>query len=111
MNPITPINPMGGSATGLSGVLSDSPLNARIDAAPRPEEEGGFGSAFAQMIEAVNGLQAQAAGLEEQLHSDNPVELHRVMIAAEQAGTAMDLLIEVRNRLVETYQELMRMQV
>jgi len=38
MNPIDPIT---FGTTGLSGVLSDSPLNARIEAVPRPEEEGG----------------------------------------------------------------------
>jgi flagellar hook-basal body complex protein FliE len=108
---MTPIDPITAASAGLSGVFSDSPLHTRIDAATRTGEAAGIGNPFAVMVEAVNGLQAQAANLEEQLHSDNPVELHRVMIAAEQAGTAMDLLIEVRNRLVETYQELMRMQI
>lgn len=105
------IDPITLSAAGLPGVLSDKGEGTRIDAAVRNNAAEGPGNPFARMVDAVNALQSQAGILEEQLHSDNPVELHRVMIAAEQAGVAMDLLIEVRNRLVESYQELMRMQV
>lgn len=40
--------------------------------------------------------------------SDN---IHRSMIAMQESGLAFDLLVEVRNKLVESYQELMRMPV
>jgi flagellar hook-basal body complex protein FliE len=40
--------------------------------------------------------------------SDN---IHRSMIAMQEAGLAFNLLVEVRNKLVESYQELMRMPV
>jgi flagellar hook-basal body complex protein FliE len=39
-----------------------------------------------------------------------PVESHDVMIAAQEASLAFELILEVRNKLVEAYQELMRMQ-
>ena len=39
-----------------------------------------------------------------------PVELHSVMAAAEEAGIALDLLIEVRNKLVEAYRTVINMQ-
>jgi len=45
------------------------------------------------------------------MYAGDSTELHRVMIAAEEAGTAFDLLVEMRNRLVEAYQDLMRMQI
>ena len=38
-------------------------------------------------------------------------EVHDVMIAAEEAQLAFELLLEVRNKLLESYQELMRLQV
>ena len=37
--------------------------------------------------------------------------LHRMVIEFEKAGVALNLMIEVRNRLLEGYQELLRMQV
>ena len=45
------------------------------------------------------------------MYEGQPIELHQVMIAAEKAGIALELLVETRNRLVEAYQELMRMPV
>ena len=66
---------------------------------------------FTKMLDEVSQLQAQSAGLEQQMYEGKPVELHQVMIAAEQAGTAFELLVETRNKLVEAYQELMRMPV
>jgi len=38
-------------------------------------------------------------------------DVHDVMIATEEAGLAFNLMVEIRNKLVESYQELMRMQV
>ena len=38
-------------------------------------------------------------------------DIHQVMVAVEEAGIARDLLLEIRNKVLEGYQELMRMQV
>jgi flagellar hook-basal body complex protein FliE len=43
--------------------------------------------------------------------SGQGVPLHQAMIAAEEASVSFQLMVEVRNRLLESYQELMRMQV
>jgi len=66
---------------------------------------------FAKAIDEVNQIQAQAGAVEQSMYAGDSTELHRVMIAAEEAGTAFDLLVEMRNRLIEAYQDLMRMQV
>jgi flagellar hook-basal body complex protein FliE len=39
------------------------------------------------------------------------VPLHQAVIAAEEASVSFQLMVEVRNKLLESYQELMRMQV
>jgi flagellar hook-basal body complex protein FliE len=39
------------------------------------------------------------------------VSLHQAMIAMEEASVSFQLMVEVRNRLLESYQELMRMQI
>ncbi|MEE2754693.1 MAG: flagellar hook-basal body complex protein FliE, partial [Candidatus Latescibacterota bacterium] len=38
-------------------------------------------------------------------------DLHQVMIAGQEAGIALDLMIEIRNRVMESFQEIMRIQV
>jgi flagellar hook-basal body complex protein FliE len=40
-----------------------------------------------------------------------PVELHRVVLAGEEAALAFEMMLGVRNKVVEAYQEVMRMQV
>ncbi len=72
---------------------------------------GSFKDHLTGMIGAVNDVQSQSAQAQDMYLSGGPVELHEVMIKAEEAGLAMDLLLEVRNRLVEGYQEIMRMPV
>jgi flagellar hook-basal body complex protein FliE len=42
---------------------------------------------------------------------DPQVDIHNLMLALEEASIAMQLTIEIRNKLVESYQEIMRMQV
>ena len=39
------------------------------------------------------------------------IPLHQAMIAMQEAGVAFQLMVEVRNKLLEGYQELMRMQI
>ena len=71
--------------------------------------ETSFNELFSDMLNSVNDLQIDSAELQKAFMSGDPVELHEVMIKAEEAGIAMDLLLEIRNKLVDAYSELMRM--
>jgi flagellar hook-basal body complex protein FliE len=62
-------------------------------------------------IEEVNSLQAEAADYTERLLKGEPVELHDVMIAAEKARTSFQLLLELRNKALDLYREVLRMQL
>jgi flagellar hook-basal body complex protein FliE len=72
-------------------------------------QDGKFVEIFGDMLQSVNSLQGEAARAQEQLATGEAADLHQVMIAVEKAGIAMDLLLEVRNRLVEGYQSLIKM--
>ncbi|MDD4053126.1 MAG: flagellar hook-basal body complex protein FliE [candidate division Zixibacteria bacterium] len=76
-----------------------------------PEGKESFGDLLSKAITDVNDLQSTAATAQDKLVRGDAAELHQVMIAAEKAGISFDLLLEVRKRLVEAYQELSRMQV
>jgi len=62
-------------------------------------------------IERLGQLESEAAGQAQALMQGEPVELHRVVLAGEEAGLAFDLMLSVRNKVVDAYQEVMRMQV
>ena len=59
----------------------------------------------------VNELQFRAGDAIDMLVTGEAADVHQVMVAVEEAGIALDLMLEIRNRLLEGYQELIRMQV
>ncbi len=70
-----------------------------------------FGRLLAQAVEDLNRVNAQANEAMARLAAGEPVELHDVMIAMEQADLSLRLALQVRNKLIEAYQEIQRMQV
>lgn len=70
-----------------------------------------FPEMFKEMINNTNDLQHQAGEIAERFALGEVTDIHDVMIAAEEAGVAMELVMEIRNKLVEAYQQMMRMAV
>lgn len=91
-------------------------LDAGLSAAPASMTLGGLPTQnFADVLErSVNQVDAKVnqADLEvRKLAVGEEGDLHRVMISLEDAKMSLSLMIQVRNRVVESYQELMRMQI
>ena len=70
-----------------------------------------FGNLLSDMVGEVNAKGAAASESVKGLLSGKDVSLHQTMIAMEEASVSFQLMVEVRNKLLESYQELMRMQV
>lgn len=73
--------------------------------------EAGFPDLLARMIGKVQELTDESDRLSVDLALGQPVELHQVMLAATKARLALELLIELRNKVIEAYQEISRMPV
>jgi flagellar hook-basal body complex protein FliE len=73
--------------------------------------DGSFSSLLGRMVSEVSHKQNVAAQTVAGLQSGQPVTLHQAMISMEEASVSFSLMAEVRNKLLESYQELMRMQV
>jgi flagellar hook-basal body complex protein FliE len=56
-------------------------------------------------------MQTRADRLTEKLAAGEVRDIHQVMIAVEQVNIALQLTMQVRNKVIESYQEIMRMQV
>jgi flagellar hook-basal body complex protein FliE len=76
-----------------------------------PSKAAGSGNFFGELVEKVNDLQTQADNKIRNMATGESRELHEVMIAVEKAGISFQFLTQVRNKAVEAYQEIMRMQV
>jgi len=75
------------------------------------DKQVGFGEMLKKAIDDVNTLQKQAEEAKVKLAAGEVDDLHSVMIAGEKAGLALQFTIQVRNKVIEAYQEVMRMQV
>jgi flagellar hook-basal body complex protein FliE len=71
----------------------------------------GFDNVFTELVKNVNQAQAESNKLTSDFIAGGDVELHEVMIAGEKAKTSLDLLIEIRNKTIDMYKELTRIQV
>ena len=71
----------------------------------------GFGELLARAIETVNAEQVKADVTIQKFLTGEIQDVHQVMIATKQAGLTMQLAIEVRNKVVEAYQEISRIPV
>jgi flagellar hook-basal body complex protein FliE len=78
-------------------------------ASPGPSES--FATVLQQSLERVDGLQHEADAAARGFALGQAPSVHDVMIAMEKADLSLRLTTKVRNKVVEAYQEIMRMQV
>lgn len=70
-----------------------------------------FANALKEAISGVNAQQVQSDTMTQKLISGGDVDLFEVMVASQKASITLGATIEVRNKAVEAYQEIMRMSV
>lgn len=71
----------------------------------------GAGKFFSELVSKVNDIQVQSDKSIQGLASGENKNLHEVMIAVEKASISFQFMSQVRNKALEAYQEVMRMQV
>jgi flagellar hook-basal body complex protein FliE len=69
-----------------------------------------FGDLLGQALDAVNGTQAQADAAATALVTGQSTDIHTVMIDMQKAKTTFDLAVQVRNKSLDAYNELMHTQ-
>jgi flagellar hook-basal body complex protein FliE len=69
-----------------------------------------FKDTFTRAMNTVTDTRDYSADLTQRFAAGEQVELHSVMAASEEAGLALDLAIEMRNKVVEAYRALINMQ-
>ncbi len=93
---------------GVAGPLAPG----RVPSLPGQDEgdQPSFADALRRALGDVSELQGQAHDAIGGFLRGEPVEIHEVMAAAEEAGIALDMLIEIRNKLTEAYRSVIQMQ-
>ncbi len=95
--------------------MTISPINPGSIQAPaaagRAASGGGFQNALETAIAQVDGLRQTAGQGVERFLAGETDELHGVVLATQKAELAFELFLQVRNKVVQAYQEVMRMQI
>lgn len=72
--------------------------------------EQGFSDVFTKLLNDAGHLQTESQDLIGAFLRGEPVELHQVMAASEEAQISLELLVELRNKLTEAYRSVMNLQ-
>ncbi len=71
-----------------------------------------FGQLFTQAIDKVNGLQKESSALAKAYESGEPgVDITDVMIASQKSSVSFQAMVQVRNKLVDAYRDVMNMPI
>jgi flagellar hook-basal body complex protein FliE len=109
MSPVGLVSPLASSALARL----DAPL-PKISLSPPTPTTGAPADGFGQMLEglvaSVDAKQNAAQAVTRKVLLGETDQLHQSVIAMQEASVAFSMMVQVRNKLVESYQELMRMQ-
>src|SRR3990170_8058428 len=111
MPDIGAIGPIGGSLGGPIAGITKAPIKIGEDSpafSPTREPMGDFGAVLKDAVGALSELGAKADSNAVQLATGENVDLHEVMLSMEHASLGMQTALQVRNKLVDAYQEIMR---
>jgi len=96
------------AALARAGLRADG--MPQVDAPGAPG--GGFKAAMAQALQGVSQSQLEAQRLQRELSLDNPtVSVEETMLAMQKANIGFQATLQVRNRMLQAYSEIMNMQV
>ena len=95
----------------ITGVGAIAPNPIQTVRAGEKSSGGAFGSVLSDAMNKVGALHQESAKSVESFLSGEGDDLHKTIMATQRAELAMDLFLQVRNKVVQAYQEVMRMQV
>ena len=93
----------------VTSVTSTAGVNAARSATPTAAP--GFGDTISNALQAVSESEFAADAIAESVATGGEATVQQLMVSMTKAQLNVDLLVQVRNRAVEAYQEIMRMQV
>ena len=105
---VTPISGLM-SAAGIGSVVPVTPETTAV--ADASNSSAGVGNAFTQALDALQGTQASADTLAQAAATGNLTDIHNYTIAATEAQLTTELTVAVRDRAVQSFNEIMGMQV
>ena len=86
-------------------------LKTETESQKQSVESGNLSRTFEKLLQDVNQQQLNAEAKQVELLVTDNKDIHGTMLALEKADLSMRLMLQIRNKLVSAYEEVMRMQV
>ena len=92
---------------GINGALGDLQKLQNI----KENNNSKFGNVLSDFVKDVNKDQLNSKAMTSDfVQGENDVELHEVMVAGQKAKTSLEMLMQIRNKAIDMYKEITRMQ-
>jgi flagellar hook-basal body complex protein FliE len=110
---MTPIGSVASAynALPLNGVDTAKTVQPSLTGLSTQAPSQGFSQMLEGLVQSVSDKQASAQQITQQVLLGDSPQLHQSVIAMQEASVSFSLMVQVRNKLVDSYQELMRMSV
>lgn len=95
----------------ISSITPELALNSELDIQPKKSLGSSFKNVLVNNLRETNNALNDSDKLSQDFALGKNTDLHKVIIAMERAQVAMQYTMQIRNKLVEGAQELLRMQV
>lgn len=95
----------------IKGSIAGAALDAASKGVQQGPKESGFADVLKDSIEKVNAIQTEADQAIQGLATGQVSDIHDTMIAIEKANLSFNMMVQVRNKIVAAYEEIMRTQV
>jgi flagellar hook-basal body complex protein FliE len=99
-----------GAIGAIIGAPAITPINTDLVESGASATGADFASKLAEGVQFMQGLQEKTSELQVQAATGSLNDVHDYMIASAESGIATSLTVAVRNKAVEAFQEIMRMQ-
>jgi flagellar hook-basal body complex protein FliE len=99
------------SINAISAGFVPITLPQSIPAAGAPSTGSGFANSLSEAIDSVQSLQNVAHDSAQGFMNGEPMEIHQVALDQQRAALSFDLFLQVRNKVVSAYEEVMKIQL
>ena len=91
--------------------LQRAASNGAVSGGNEAKEAGGFGDAMKSALTQVNSMQAQSSAMTEAYERGEVTDIAAVMLSRQQASIGFEATMQVRNKLISAYKDIMSMPV
>ena len=99
------------NTNSISSIMTDGTFLKTISSNSKKEDTGIFAGLLNEALEKTNNMILEAENISTKCAAGQTDDIHQVLIAVEKADIALQFTLQIRNKIIDAYNEIMRMQI